>query len=266
MLFYCRECHASLATEHRFCPQCGQAVYVKRTSSFWIHIGWGVFSCLSIAIILGAWLIQETIEEGLPQTQIQKNVIKKDIEGLRWPSVHVQISSGDAYAHSLGVESSFEIQPIELTVALVSAMEGELSGQWTPQELSVQEVLTIADKLSIHDGLSPCYSEGLSNCNGWRIPSYGEWMFAAHGGQKTIYSGSDLLADVSGPRTEVGAYAANAFGMYDMSGSFKEIISTDNGFGILGDTYPLSRQIVTSISSQDKRIRGVGARLVRHTS
>lgn len=266
MLFYCRECHASLVPEHRFCPQCGHAVYVKRTSSFWIHIGWGVFSCLSIAIILGAWMIQDTVEEDKVQTLIGKNILKKDIEGLRWPAVHVQIEPDDSYAHSLGVDRSFEIQPIELTVALVSAMEGELSGQWIPQELSVQEVLAVADKLSIHDGLIPCYSEGLSRCNGWRIPSYGEWMFAAHGGQKTIYSGSDLLEDVSGPRAEVGAYAANAFGMYDMSGSFKEIISTDNGFGILGDNYPLSRQSVTSVLSQNKRIRGVGARLVRHRS
>ena len=68
-----------------------------------------------------------------------------------------------------------------------------------------------------------------TEANGFRLPTVGEWLYAARGGQNYTYSGSDNLSEVgwysknSGGRTHpVAQNKANGYGLYDMSGNVWE--------------------------------------------
>lgn len=65
--------------------------------------------------------------------------------------------------------------------------------------------------------------------NGYRLPTKGEWQYAAKGGQEFEYSGSDNLDEVgwykenSGVKTHpVAQKKPNGYGLYDMSGNVWE--------------------------------------------
>ena len=69
-----------------------------------------------------------------------------------------------------------------------------------------------------------------TNANGFRLPTEEEWEYAARGGQKYEYSGSNNLDEVgwysrnSGDRTHpVAQKKANGYGLYDMSGNVREL-------------------------------------------
>ena len=285
MSFFCTYCHAALEPEHRYCAQCGQATYRRRSASLWIHLGWAAFCAFAVSGVGGAWWINTTtkattktviLKSAQKHIQTDVNAVQQskpnqemieisaaDLAPFRWKPILVDVSSSNGLAEKWGVSSDFKVQPIELTVALVSALSGESSDSQHPMELSVKELQQVADQLSHLDGFHPCYSQPTSACDGWRIPELGEWMLAAHAGQNTKFSGSDQLEDVSGAHQKVGQYAPNAWGIYDMTGSSLEWVSNEGGFGYTGDDMPLAQQKVQTVRRMDKRISGVSGRLVR---
>ena len=67
------------------------------------------------------------------------------------------------------------------------------------------------------------------NANGYRLPTVGEWQYAARGGENYKYSGSDNLDEMgwyeynSGGKTHpVAQKKPNGYGLYDMSGNVWE--------------------------------------------
>ena len=121
--------------------------------------------------------------------------------------------------------------------------------------------IAYCNKLSIKEGLTPCYTVyGISElgwdnldydciptstdtfwdaaicdfeANGYRLPTEAEWEYLARGGENYTYAGSDTIGDVAwcyknttlvykeGTR-EVKTKQANAYGLYDMIGNVLE--------------------------------------------
>lgn len=75
-----------------------------------------------------------------------------------------------------------------------------------------------------------------TSANGYRLPTYEEWQYAAKGGQNFLYSGSDNPDDVAwygdgvnmGVVHNVSEKLPNGYGLYDMSGNVWEWVQTQD--------------------------------------
>ena len=91
--------------------------------------------------------------------------------------------------------------------------------------------------LSTLDGRTPCYDETTFACNfsadGFRLPTEAEWEYASRGGEHSPYyqypHASDSISSLDanynwdiGTTVDVGSYAANGYGLYDMAGNVYE--------------------------------------------
>ena len=171
---------------------------------------------------------------------------------------------------------NFSILATEVTQELYESVMGENPSEFKGEKnLPVENVswvdaVAFCNKLSVKEGLKPCYSykentnaaqwdlyndemekwsekrwENFDKnftcdtmANGYRLPTVEEWQYAAKGGQEFKYSGSDNLDEVgwykenSGDKTHpVAQKKPNGYGLYDMSGNVCEWGSSSDGSG-----------------------------------
>jgi len=153
--------------------------------------------------------------------------------------------------HQVSVDS-FWMSETEVTqqqwMAIMGFNPSYTQGDSLPvEQVTWFETISYCNKLSLQEGLTPCYSiDGNTapanwqsnrivcdfDANGYRLPTEAEWEFAAKGGNHSSgfkYSGSNdpsivawSSANSGGRSHPVKTLSPNELGLYDMSGNIEE--------------------------------------------
>lgn len=185
---------------------------------------------------------------------------KKKMKSLQKDIAEKQAALDKMYKEFTSKDSVVKVGSVymmktEVTQGLYKAVAGNnpssfKGNDYRPVErVSWYDAVKFCNLLSERQGLKPCYSvQGSTNAdkwgtggkdyqdydvevdekaNGWRLPTEAEWLAAADDGH--TYSGSDNIDDIAwysknsdGHPQKVGTKAANANGLYDMSGNVCE--------------------------------------------
>ena len=120
-----------------------------------------------------------------------------------------------------------------LYYAVMKKRPSHFKGDYLPVEkISFEESILFCNAISKAMGFEVCYPHFqvyLENVNGYRLPFNEEWEWAAQGGQRYKYAGSNCLDDVgwyihnSNRHTHrVAEKDPNGYGLYDLSGNVGE--------------------------------------------
>lgn len=136
------------------------------------------------------------------------------------------------------ITHKIEVMQTEVTQSVYRTLMGKNPSQFKGDQLPVENIswfdaVEFANRLSINQGLTPCYEkegfevEWLDNgCTGWRLPTDAEWEYLARADENKSYSGGNDLDEVAwhGQKQTmaVASKAPNAFGLFDMSGNVSE--------------------------------------------
>ena len=155
-------------------------------------------------------------------------------------SVFNQFSDGLELSMLQIPDRNFEMLRTEITQKIYLKVIGNNPSNFRGDNLPVEQVswydaINFCNALSKKFGLTEVYTIKGKNitwniaADGFRLPTAEEWEYSARGGEAYIYAGSDNVNEVawysdnSGRTTHpVGQKAANAYGLYDMSGNVCE--------------------------------------------
>mgnify|MGYP000655902060 CR=1 FL=1 len=163
---------------------------------------------------------------------------------------HGDCNSNQIPSHQVILTKDFYLMKTEVTQAVYKKVMEENPSKFKGDNKPVDNVdwddaVKFANKLSIKDGLEPCYvinereKKWLGpdiwvnkDCKGWRLPTEAEWEYAAMGGEDYKYAGSNNVDEVawygessiekSSSTHDVGQKKPNGYGLYDMSGNVRE--------------------------------------------
>ena len=178
-----------------------------------------------------------------------------DFEMIRIEAGSFQMGSPDNEAdarddeqpqHTVQLSRAFQLGKVPVTQELWRAVMGSNPSKFTlwgephpVENVSWFDCVRFCNQLSANCGLNPAYTIGSGDeptvswdrtADGFRLPTEAEWEYAARAGEDTLYAGSsEMIGEVawhggnSGYKTHaVGGKAANAWGLYDMSGNVWE--------------------------------------------